>query len=316
MTITQSPPETAELPLDEAAAEAFAGRLIEVLNSASLAVLTSIGHQTGLFDTLSTLPSSTSQQIADAAGLNERYVREWLGGVTTADVVRYDPATSTYWLPREHAAFLTSAAGPDNLARVMQYVAMMGEVEQQIIGCFRNGGGLPYSAYPRFHEVMAEESAGVYDAALVDVIVPLVPGLTERLTSGIEAADVGCGRGHAINVLATAFPASRFTGFDFSEEAIGEARSEAQHLCLGNAQFEVCDVATLRALDRFHLVTAFDAIHDQAHPGVVLANIARSLRPGGVFLMQDIKASSKVEENIELPWATMLYAVSTLHCMS
>ena len=140
--------------------------------------------------------------------------------------------------------------------------------------------------------------------------------MTERIQAGIDVADLGCGQGHAINVLAAAFPASRFTGFDFSTEAIAEARSEALRLGVSNAHFEVCDVTTLPEEARFDLVTAFDAIHDQAHPSVVLTNIVRALLPGGVFVMQDIKASSKVEENTELPRAALLYAISTTHCMS
>jgi hypothetical protein len=104
-------------------------------------------------------PPATSTQIADVSGLNERYVREWLGGMTTAKIVVFDPATATYWLPREHAASLTRAAGPDNLARLAQYIAVLGDVEQQIVESFRTGGGVPYSAYPRFHQIMAEESA-------------------------------------------------------------------------------------------------------------------------------------------------------------
>ena len=300
---------------DEMAAE-FAGRVLGVLNSGSVAILLSIGHQTGLFDALAALPPSTSQRIADAGDLNERYVREWLGGMVTADIVRYDPEQAIYWLPREHAAFLTRAAGPDNLANTTQFISMFGEVEQQIIGCFRTGGGLPYSAYSRFHEIMAADSAAVIDAALVDAIMPLVEGLTGRLRAGIDVADVGCGQGHAINVLATAFPASRFTGFDFSTEALERGRSEAQRLGLQNATFEARDVATLPHKEAFDLITAFDSIHDQAHPGVVLANIFEALRRDGIFLMQDIKASSKLEENIAIPWAGFLYAASTLHCMS
>jgi 2-polyprenyl-3-methyl-5-hydroxy-6-metoxy-1,4-benzoquinol methylase len=143
-----------------------------------------------------------------------------------------------------------------------------------------------------------------------------VPGLTERLRAGIDAADIGCGSGHAINLLATAFPLSRFTGYDFSDEAIEAARSEATRLGLSNARFEVRDVASLGETGRFDLVTAFDSVHDQAHPGEVLANIADALRPGGEFLMVDIKASSKVEENVEVPWGTMLYTISAMHCMS
>src|SRR6478752_3593738 len=124
--------------------EEFAERMVEAIDAASLAILLSIGHQTKLFDTLAELPSATSAQIADAAGLNERYVREWLGGMVAGQVIDFDPAASTYVLPRDRAVVLTRSAGPDNLARVAQFIAMLGEVEQKIIGCFHNGGGLPY----------------------------------------------------------------------------------------------------------------------------------------------------------------------------
>jgi hypothetical protein len=200
------------------ATQQFAERITGAIDDASLALLLSIGHQTGLFDTMAELPPATSAQIADAAGLNERYVREWLGGVVAAQVIAYDPEAETYMLPRDHAAVLTRAAGPDNLARVAQFIPLLGEVEQKIVGCFRAGGGLPYSDYPRFHKLMAEESGEVFDAALVDVILPLADGLPERLRTGADVADIGCGSGHAINVMAQAFPASRFTGVDFSEE--------------------------------------------------------------------------------------------------
>src|ERR1700752_4162382 len=136
----------------------FAKRIVGVIDDASLAILLSIGHQTSLWDTLAELQSATSSQIADAAGLNERYVREWLGGVVTAQVVEYDPTAQTYSLPPHRAAVLTRTAGPDNLARVAQFIPLLAEVEQKIIGCFRNGGGLPYSEYPRFHTLMAEQS--------------------------------------------------------------------------------------------------------------------------------------------------------------
>src|SRR5215217_8022618 len=165
--------------------EQFAERVVGAVDSASMAVLLSIGHQTRLFDTMAELEPATSADVADAAGLNERYVREWLGGMVAAQVVDFDAATATYVLPREHAAVLTRKAGPDNLARVAQFVALLGEVEQRIIG-FHTGGGLPYSDYPRFHKLMAEQSGEVFDAALVDVVLPLVDGLPERLRIGVD----------------------------------------------------------------------------------------------------------------------------------
>lgn len=269
-----------------------------------------------MFDTLAELPPATGTQIADAAGLNERYVREWLGGVVSCRVVDYHPASQTYSLPGHRAAVLTRAAGPDNLSRVAQFIPLLGEVEQKIINCFHKGGGLPYSDYPRFHKLMAEESGEVFDAALVDVILPLVDGLSDRLRAGVDVADIGCGSGHAINVMAQAFPASRFTGIDFSDEGLGVARGEAESLGLTNATFVAQDVAELDAAEAYDVITVFDAIHDQAQPARVLENIYRALRPGGVFLMVDIKASSHLEDNIGAPLSSFKYTVSTMHCMS
>ncbi|KUI37706.1 methyltransferase [Mycobacterium sp. IS-1590] len=296
--------------------EEFAARMMSAIDNASLALLSSIGHQTGLWDTMADSAPATSAQIASAAGLNERYVREWLGGVVTAGVVEYDPAVGTYVLPPQRAAVLTRAAGPDNLARLAQFISLLGEVEQKIIGCFKSGGGLSYSEYPRFHTVMAEQSGEVFDAALVDVILPLADGVPQRLREGADVADIGCGSGHAINVMAQAFPASRFTGIDFSDEGLGVGRAEAARLGLTNATFVAADVAKLDMPESYDVITVFDAIHDQADPAAVLANIYRALRPGGCLLMVDVKASSRLEDNVGAPLATYLYTVSTMHCMT
>jgi 2-polyprenyl-3-methyl-5-hydroxy-6-metoxy-1,4-benzoquinol methylase len=296
--------------------EEFAERMVGAIDSASLAILLSIGHQTKLFDTLAELPPATSTQIADAAGLNERYVREWLGGVAAGRVVDYDPTAQTYTLPPHRAAVLIRAAGPDNLSRVAQFIPLLAEVEQKVIGCFHNGGGLSYAEYPRFHALMAEESGATFDAALVDVILPMAEGLPDRLRAGAEVADFGCGSGHAVNIMAQAFPASRFTGIDFSDEGLAAARAEASQWGLSNATFVAKDVAELDEVETYDVITAFDAIHDQAHPAQVLANIYRALRPGGIFLMVDIKASSHVEDNVGVPFASYMYTVSTMHCMS
>ena len=296
--------------------EEFAERMVGAIDNASLAILLSIGHQTKLFDTMAELPPATSVQIADAAGLNERYVREWLGGVVTCRVVDYDPASQTYSLPRHRAAVLTRAAGPDNLSIVAQFIPMLGEVEQKIIDCFRSGGGLSYSEYPRFHKLMAAQSGEVFDAALVDGILPMAEGLSDRLRAGADVADIGCGSGHAINVMAQAFPASRFTGIDFSEEGLAAGTAETRSLGLTNATFRQTDVAKLDSVEAYDVITVFDAIHDQAQPAQVLHNIYRALRPGGVLLMVDIKASSQLEDNIGVPLRAYMYTVSTMHCMS
>lgn len=300
---------------DEARA-AFAGRLLETVNGAATALMLSVGHRTGLFDRLDELPPSTSREIAAAAELDERYVREWLAAMTVAGIVDYDPERATYSLPQIHAELLTRRAAPDNMAVFMQYVAVLGSVEDEIVDCFRRGGGVPYEKFRRFHEVMAEESGQVVETGLVESVLPLVPGLASRLARGIDVLDVGCGSGRALLRLAREFPASRFTGIDFSVEAIGRARAAAEAAGLANLRFEVRDAATLAERERYDLVTTFDAVHDQAHPGAVLAAIRRALRPGGVYLMQDIAGSSRLERNLDHPLAPFLYTISTMHCMT
>jgi 2-polyprenyl-3-methyl-5-hydroxy-6-metoxy-1,4-benzoquinol methylase len=272
-----------EKPLDQSAQDEFGTRMTGVLNNAALALMLSVGHQTGLFDTLASLPPSTSSQIAAAAGLNERYVREWLSAMVVGRVVSYHSLEGTYVLPPEHAAWLTRAAKGNNLAREAQVVAMLGEVEQGIVQSFRTGGGVAYAQYPRFQHLMAEGSQVGYQEGLITTTLPLVPGLLDRLRSGINVADIGCGQGDAINVMAQAFPHSRFAGYDFSQAAIDSARANAERKGLTNAAFEVQDVARLAASNEYDFITAFDAIHDQAQPAVVLKRIARALRPEGCF---------------------------------
>ncbi len=304
------------IALDPQGSEAFASRMLEIVNSAATALMTSIGHRTGLFDTLRSLPPATSEEIAGEAGLNERYVREWLAAMTVSGIVLFDPVRSTYRLPAEHAAFLTRAATPDNLAVFTQYVAVLGQVEDDVVRCFRDGGGVPYDRYRRFHQVMAEDSGQAVDAALVEHVLPLVPELAPRLTDGIDVLDVGCGSGRAMIRLAEEFPKSRFAGYDFSSEAVTRARSEARRRGLPNLRFEVRDAALLQEAGRYDLVTTFDAVHDQAHPDRVLAQIRAALRADGIYLMQDIAGSSHLADNLEHPLASFLYTISCMHCMT
>jgi SAM-dependent methyltransferase len=305
----------ATIEIDAARADAFAGRALQILNDGMLTLLLSVGHQTGLLDTMAERGPVTSDELARAAGLDERYVREWLAGMTVGGIVEHQPDASSYVLPPEHAACLTRAAGPDNLASFAQYAALFGELEQRVVECFRKGGGVDYTEMPRFQALQAEESAQIHDAGLIEITLPLVDGLVERLRGGIDVVDVGCGHGHAANLIADAFPASRVTGIDISEQGIATARAEAESLRLGNVRFEQSDALSLKpaAAD---LVTAFDVIHDLPKPAETLAAIHAALRDGGVFLMVDIAASSHLHENLEHPLGPALYTASIFHCMT
>ena len=281
--------------------------------------MVSIGHRTGLFDVMSKSPAETSEEIAARAGLNERYVREWLGAMVTGRVVAIDPATSRFSLPPEHAAFLTRAAAADNMAVFAQYVGILGCVEDDIVECFRYGGGVPYEKFPRFHEVMAEDSGQSVLSSLESHILPLVPGLTDRLAKGIRVLDVGCGWGRIMNRLAGLFPRSRFVGMDLSGDAIGAARAEASKAGLDNVEFVAADLSNFDETaerESFDLITTFDAIHDQAKPLSVLRGIHRALKAEGVYLMQDIGGTSHVHQDIEHPLGTFLYTISCMHCMT
>lgn len=304
---------------DTAAAAAFEERLVDALNGGALAVMISIGHRTGLFDVLETMEPATPAAIAERAGLNQRYVREWLGAMTTGRVVEHDAASGTYRLPAEHAACLTRAATPNNIALYAQYIPVMGSVEDGIIECFRGGGGLGYECFPRFHEVMAEDSGQTILPALQSHILKLVPGLQDRLRDGIRALDAGCGRGKAVNLLARLYPNSRFTGYDLSADAIAFATDEAAELGHGNARFVARDLSTFDTdaeEGSYDLITTFDAVHDQGQPLALLRGIRRALAPGGVYIAQDINAASDHAGNLDHPFGPLLYAVSCTHCMT
>jgi len=303
-------------PFDEAKSEAFSERFLGALNESSLVMMISIGHRTGLFDTLDGRDWSTSDEIAAAASLDERYVREWLGAMVTGRVVEYRPDDRRYRLPPEHARWLTRRVSPENLAVTSQWISVLGCVESQIVDSFRTGGGVPYSCFARFHETMAEESAQTVVAALHEHILPLSQGLEERLESGIDVLDVGCGFGRAACALAKAFPASRFTGYDLSEEAILAASALAREQGLSNVTFVVRDLTSLEEPESYDLVTAFDIVHDQKEPATVLAKIHAVLRPGATFLMQDIAGSSYLEKNLDHPIGPFGYTISTMHCMT
>ena len=310
---------TTSPPFDQARATAFGGRVLEMINHGSIALMTSIGHRTGLFDVMSGLPPSTSAEIAAAAGLNERYVREWLGAMVTGGIVEVDGDSRRYTLPPEHATAVTRAAGMDNMAAFTQYIGLLGSVEDDIVRCFREGGGVPYEKFPRFHAVMAEDSGQSVVSALATHILPLVPELTPRLRRGIQVLDAGCGSGRILNTLAAMYPESTFTGLDLSREAVATAAAEAAAQGLTNVRFiarDLTDFDVSAEPDAYELITTFDAVHDQAQPLRLLKGIQRALTPDGIYLMQDIKGSSAVRNNIGHPLGPFLYTVSAMHCMT
>jgi SAM-dependent methyltransferase len=298
----------------ETEAAEFSRRLGEIFTGSVLSKLIRIGHATGLLEAAARAPR-TSAALASELGLTERYVREWLGGMVTGGILDYDPGAKTYHLPPGRAAALTGT-GSGNLAPVASLLEGFGLLVPEIERCLRQGGGVPYDAYrPAFTEAMDDLWRRVYDDELLDGFLPAAPTVVRRLQEGCRAADVGCGTGHAINLMAAAFPRSSLVGYDLAPDAIARARDEASHLGLSNATFEVLDAAQLAPEPPYDVLLAFDAIHDQADPAGVLRRIHDALAPGGTFFMVDLRLSSDLAANLDDPFAPMTYGVSLLHCM-
>jgi ubiquinone/menaquinone biosynthesis C-methylase UbiE len=198
-----------------------------------------------------------------------------------------------------------------------QHVARLGKVEDRIIDHFRGGGGVPYETYEELWAGDESYELDTIDPMATDHVLSLLPGITERLGEGIDVADVGCGWGAQTNLLARQFPASRFVGFELYEaSALRTARLVADHHGLTNVRFQQKDATALDGAEKFDLVLTFDAIHDQARPDLALAGIARSLKPGGVYVGVDISGSSTLANNLDDPLVVFKYAWSVMYCMT
>jgi SAM-dependent methyltransferase len=310
MTTTPATPD-----LDVARIEQFAARLLGVYNGAMLTLMIDLGNRVGLFDAAAKGPG-TSADLAKRADLNERYVREWLGAMVTGGMIEYDPATSTYRLPVEHAVCLTGS-GQGNMASLSGIARFLGKNVPGVARAFHEGGGVPYTEFfPEFNDFADSVARGTYDELLVESWVPLAPELTKRLARGVRVADIGCGTGHSTNVLARAYPRSRFLGFDISKNFIERAKAEANEYGLSNATFEVLDVTGLPSQPPFDVIFAFDMVHDMTDAPAVLKRVHDALATGGTFVMVEPAASSNLEDNIANPIAPLMYTASTLHCVT
>jgi hypothetical protein len=205
-------------------------------------MLIGIGHRTGLFEAAARGPA-TSAELADRAGLDERYVREWLGTMVTGGLLTYDPAAGRYVLPPEHAPLLTGATAR-NVGPVTGTLRTLAAVLPQVERCFTDGSGVPITEFAAAAGAgLGESRRHVYDEHLVDGFLGRAPGLLDRLRAGVRVLDLGCGTGHAVNLMAREFPRSTVSGLDIAAEAIARAETERAAMDLANARFVVADAA-------------------------------------------------------------------------
>ena len=304
MAEVQEPRAASGVPAFETVPEVFA-QVAEWLRGGYVMLAIEAGYRSGALDALRSTGRGTAAEIATAGSLSERHVLEWLSLLATSGLVRYEPESKVF----SAAPGLLAAPLPPNPPPFGLFARLMPD----IVETMRSGGGL---GYDRYDDLMCSGAgSAVADRFLLDAWVPSVDGLADRLTSGASVAEIGCGEGHATNLLARQFPASTFIGFDVSPQAVARAVAEREAWRLSNARFEVRDVTELPADGHYDVVLAIDCIHDQAHPGRVLAEARRCIADDGVLVMIEPRASSKLEENIGQPMSTAAYAMSLFHCM-
>ncbi|MGM0611119.1 MAG: class I SAM-dependent methyltransferase [Thermodesulfobacteriota bacterium] len=304
----------------------FAQKMADILNCGALNLAMAIGYKNRIFETLEDMGRpATAAEIAAASGLNDRYLREWLAIMVTGQIItpgKNPDDENTYYLPPEHASFLTRKSGSSNLGVYTQEIPLLTSCAMEsVIRGFETGEGIAFSRYPDFQQFMSQLADAKHEQVLLSEFLPAVENgkLVEKLKSGIRVCDLGCGHGVALNLMAQAFPKSRFTGIDNHEPALETARKDAQKAGLPNVAYKNRDAAKIAGdpeFDQcFDYVCAFDAIHDQSHPLEALKGVRYMLAPGGLFSMVDIKARTNPADNMDHPMGPFLYTVSLMHCM-
>ncbi len=304
--------------------ENFEHHLITILNHGALNLAMGLGYKLRLFDVMEEInrPSSVSE-LAQKAGVSHRYLKEWLGIMTTGKIIELssdDRDEDLYFLPPSHGALLTRKAGSSNLGVYAQEIPLLtASALEEVVRGFSTGQGVPFSAYPEFQAFMGELADAKHEKTLIRDFLPAVDKgrIVADLKKGIRVCDLGCGHGVALRLMAKAFPESRFTGIDNHEKAIGAARDGGKGL--PNLEYLLADAAGVKGdlefHNRFDYVTAFDAVHDQSHPLRALEGVRHMLVPGGLFSMVDIKAGSRHRDNLDHPMGPFLYTISLMHCM-
>jgi SAM-dependent methyltransferase len=303
-------------PLDKEKVEAFVGKMLGDTSATFAVLLAGIGDRLGLFKDLALLGPVTSLELAERSGLDERYAREWLAAMAAAEYLEYDPATTRFRLPPEHAPALAEEAGPYFFGSVHEMIMGLAPRLEELVGVFREGGGLAQSGYgPIWWEGQERFTSGWFENLLLPVWIPALPEVQRRLEAGVSVADVGCGRGRALVKLAEAYPNSRYVGYDLFEPSVARARALADAVGVaGRVRFEVADIAS-GLPERYDVITTFDVIHDAADPHGLLRAIREALAPDGTYVCLDINCSNRLEENFG-PLGALFLGFSVMYCMT
>jgi SAM-dependent methyltransferase len=302
--------------IDSTRQEEFAEKVIGQLSGTMTTLLGAVGDRLGLFKNLAEQGPATSAELASRTKLNERYLREWLGGMATAGYLNYDGATTRFSLPPEHASVLAQESGPLFVGGMYQMLPAFTGIFDQVLTAFRHGGGVSQSQYNEMMwDGLERFTSTWFENLLLQQWIPAMPDVKTHLERGCDVADVGCGRGRALIKLAQAFPRSRYVGYDNFGPTIARATANAREAGVSDrVRFEERDVSNGLPAE-FDVITTFDVVHDAVDPLQLLQSIRRALRPGGVYVCLDINCSEKLEENTN-PLGAMFHGVSVFYCLT
>ena len=301
------------MAIDEAKLNAFMGRFVGDIGAVLHAATVVVGDQLGLYKALAAGPM-TAEDLAAAAATDARYTREWLSAQAASGYVQYDPESRRFSMSEEQVLALTVEGGPAFIPGAFQIAVAQFKSIPAIIDAFKNGRGVGWHEHDAalFHGTERFFRPG-YAASLVSNWIPALEGIEARLKSGAKVADVGCGHGASTLIMAQAFPASSFTGFDYHAPSVEHARQAAARAGLaGRVRFEVATAKDFPGTD-YDLVTVFDCLHDMGDPVGAAAHVRHSLVADGTWMIVEPFANDALEDNLN-PVGRVFYSASTHIC--
>jgi len=301
--------------MDEARLHAFMGALVNDMSGAAMLASVVVGEELGLYKAMAGGSHLLARQIAERAGCAERYTREWLNSQAAGGYVEYRPQDDTYHLPAEHALVLADDTAPCFLPPALEISASMWFDEDKTLTAFRSGQGIPWGDHhPRLFHGVAQFFRGGYQANLVQSWLPALDRVVTKLRAGAVVADVGCGHGHSTVIMADAFPASMFHGYDPHRGSVEAATSHA--ISAGVADRCSFAIAGAQAIPdrRFDLVCFFDCFHDLGDPLGAAQRAAEVLADDGTLMIVEPFAGDRIEDNLNVVGRAFYSASAVLCC--
>jgi len=301
--------------IDEGKLNAFIGQMLSDLGGASSIAMVRLGDTLGLYRAIQTNGPMTSMELAKAAKVDERYLREWLSHQAASNYLSYDPVTGKFAMPPEQAMVFANEESPVYMMGGFDLMAAMLDNQPKVQAAFKSGGGVAWGdqAGCMFCAVARFFRPG-YLNNLVSSWLPALDGVVKKLEAGARVADIGCGHGWSTVLMAKAFPKSQFYGYDFHPDSIRDAAAHAkEHGVTSNAHFAVGLAKDYSGKD-FDLVTCFDCLHDMGDPAGAAAHIRQSLKPDGTWMIVEPMAGDTLQQNLN-PVGRLYYAGSTMICL-